>query len=448
MLLITSGGSVAHGQQNPAFLPRLIAIGSSRFNGTQFTLSDSSRIFYSGTRGGDLNNQLKYDSGAIYAFNAPAAAYNNTARLYQAFDGNDNLLSRTTRVAAGGGFANATRFLNTYTADGQVRTIVNQQWSSGAWSNVDSTVHSYNAAGYRIQTDVYQWQGTAWRGFSRELKHYTLGAYLDTNRVQYAANGVWRDSLQDVYLYDADTFLLQRVRKIARNAVFVDTLRALYANNAQGDPVLETNQQWTGSWTNTGQRAASYTASGKVAGSLLKSWNGSLGKWDTVSNATFTYDPAGNLDAEVDQVWNSAALALINYKRFRYAYNATAQVVSILRDTWSPSGQAWAYTTADQISRYHYEDVLGVGSETAGGVAEAVLIAPNPAVGRFAVTARLRGSGMLRVLDATGRLRHSQPLPAGTAKVVVETERLEPGVYIVQVSGAESCGTARVLVVQ
>ncbi len=411
---------------------RIIAIGQSRYNGNAFNFTDSTRLFYSGNRGGDYARQLKYDSLYTFLFNTSSNTYGNSRRNYQTFDSKDNLLSRQIQTWSNNSWINLS--LNEYTYDNSDNQIssVSKNWNTSAnsWKNIDSAAFSYDAANNLMDRTLAKWNQNSWINYSQTLYTYNSNNDLLSALYKIWNQGTWKDTLRDLYSFDANYFLISHTQQIYRNGSWEDTILISYANVANGNILSQTLQKMAqGNWMNVSKVTYAYNSNNQQTSALNQSWNNSTQSWDTVSGYNLAYDMNGNLVKEEYQTWNSTANSLINTKRFRHIYNSFNQVTETWRDTWNINTANWEYAVNDQASRYHYEIFTSV--ESISAESSKFLIYPSPAYSHFIIEATVSEPSLVILSDIFGRVLKKWNFNNHFINRNLSTDFLEQGYYTI-----------------
>ncbi|TGE25439.1 T9SS type A sorting domain-containing protein [Hymenobacter aquaticus] len=130
--------------------------------------------------------------------------------------------------------------LNTYDASGQVTQVVERD----SVTQRPSTRYSwaYNAAGQQTRNLIENWNGTAWQNQTLSLDSYNSASSLTEHLEQKWVNGAWQNVFRATVQYDARNHYVAWSNEDWRNNAWVATYggRATVTYNAAGAVVEET----------------------------------------------------------------------------------------------------------------------------------------------------------------------------------------------------------------
>jgi hypothetical protein len=327
------------------------------------------------------------------------------------------------------------RYLVTYTPQGQTTEFVQQTWAAGSWQPEFRYAASVDAYGNLLEESNQTWQNGAWAVSSATRHQYTYGSsgVVLTDEVQRWQNGQ----------FQPDT-------------------RYVYSLNAAGQWSEYLLQSWTGTayatvrrrcglqWHSWPQRQLAYSLGQVLAGSTwLDEWrtsyvygpggtttvtaeNFSQGSWTFTDRNTPRFEADGSYTGYQNERWLGGAWVTTYQGRVLHTRDAAQNVV---RSTFSESEPGAPGVLHNTERRNYYDFQPLVLSAGPGQAQEALQLYPNPTTGRLTLllpgaASPLTGAVFNTLgqpvqhfaLPATGQLDVSA-LPAGIYTVRLLTPR-------------------------
>ena len=411
----------------------------------QGMLGDTSRYWYSGSRGSSLNN-LVFDSYVNATFSStgrtlapvPLDVDRSTPALM--FD------SAKGDLELGGGAYITSSMIRQYGAN-TMTEIQKFRGDLGGFTirNHSKRVLSYDASG-KLVTNVSTYDSTSAQN-GPFLPSYT-GYYL------YSNNRSSSDSLVDNS--GSSTAAAGNVR---------------YAYDGSGNLTQSTYQEWSGgAWVDVTKDIYTYTPANKLSTHIYQEWDGTGMAWMTNSADTFSYtgnnltrnvsyqrDPgtglwgdgyatdnyynaAGDLDSQYLSVMGTSGIMPVNKSIYSYtSFNHYDRVNSYSHDGTSYSA------TPDDYYKFYYETYT-TGVDKVSKSRNDISIYPVPA--KEALNIRFDGMAgnniTVTIYNMAGQKIQQSSLRNGMMQVTVST--LTPGNYVVEVS--DENGSQRILFVK
>ncbi len=396
---------------------RVVQAATLNNNGAMFVYSDSIFLNYSGTRGGDLTHQLKFDNATELSYNAISSAWVNYFYEFQTFDANNN-----------------------------PQTTVEQLWHASSGSYVNDAQNLYTYTGNELQMYVYQVWDTVLSVWDNESKYqYTYdGSGNITDEVTLywnTATSAWVSSYQYLYTYNSNNKMLTEIDQSwdTSSAAWVNQYKYTYTYDISNNYVVnEVFAQWnsgTSAWDNGTMNIYTYDGSNDRLTDLVQNWSGSA--WVNYSLATYSSFVAQNPQLEIDQTWNSGTSAFVNTTKYTNTYNSFNQLTESVSQTWNIGG-FWQYTTSDGDNRYHYQtystDVKAVVNNGSN-----VSIYPVPAKDNLHVDLNWDTPQPFTVYiyDMQGSLLSQWQVPSCSSyQTDIALNSLVEGSYFIRISGA------------
>lgn len=393
---------------------RIIGLTQFEYNSANsvFQVTDSTYLFYSGTRGSNLKTgEIKCDSAFSKEYNIGTGIYENNQKAVQTFDASDRVTSTINMQwdDVSNTYVETFRTTLTYNAQGKVETSIYQNWDdvNNVWENTYKNMFTYNGNGNE-ETDIEQtWNGTAWENSTKTTTTYNGDNTIASETFQNwdDLNGTWDNDERYQYVY------------------------------VNGKLESMVQQVWPtigSAWENDYRNTYTYDASGNRLTDEYQRWNGSA--WDNVSRMTYTYDGNNNMLTEIDEDWDNGSNAYVKDDRTTYTYNSNNYPVTATMDTWNAGG-FWEYTNGDTKLTYYYETYTTAAAELAKNSG---LIQLYPVPARDEISLNISWltpqSFTVNIYDAQGKLVSRQH-EASTKQYrkKISTAELAPGNYFMNI---------------
>lgn len=336
---------------------RLVAKADWYNNGAIFLPLDSTAYSYTNPRGGDLMHTLKYNTAVSWKIMPSDTVYSNDSTIYQQFDGNNNIISKTNTVwnAATSSWENATKTLYFYDANNNVDTMVSQIWGGTNWVNVSRDIYSYTLGNRLFSVQNQVWNGTT---------------------MAFDAN------TQKTYYYNVGGNLVQEIEQVwnTSTSTYNYTNKYDYTYTSSNQLASTTYSVWGGGgWVASYMYTYSYDASNNMIAELYQTYNTTTAAWDNITLENYSSFVGGMPQLEIDQRWDTTGGGMwVNNLEKTYAYNSFNQLTNSVEESWNIAG-FWEHANGDRAANYYYETYTGtssVGNVAANGEAN---IFPVPA---------------------------------------------------------------------
>ena len=408
---------------------RVIQAAGLQNNGAMFVYSDSLILNYSGTRGGDLTHQLKFDNATEFIYNGTTSTWSNDIYELQTFDANDNPL-----------------------------TTVEQVWHipTGTYVNAAQDVRTY--VGTELQMYVYQTWDTVLSTWDNQFKYqYTYDASANvTDEVTFTWNtstSTWVNSEQYLYTYNANNKVLTEIDQYwdTTSASWINQFKYTHTYDATNTYVVnELFEQWnagTSTWDINTQYVYTYDATNDLLTFLIQNWSGSA--WTNYSLATYSSFVAQNPQTEIDLTWNTSTSAFVNTTMFTNTYNSFNQLTENISQTWNIGG-FWQYTTSDNDNRYRYQ-TYATGVKALANNSGTVNIYPVPAQDNLHVDLSWNAPQpfTITIYDMLGAALYQYHVPSCSSyQADIALTWLAEGNYFIKITGTNNSFSRQFIIVR
>lgn len=411
-LLFTLAVPVFLSQATQAQSSRLTAQAHWTHDGAEFKRTDSSFYNYlSSSRGGDLNNMLKFDDGTMYTF-VLGDTQNNQTRWIQEFDGSNHLTSKVEQqwdllLLT---WANTMKYVYTYTASNMKATMITQHWDgTSAWITDSKNTYTYNAAGKLSQDDFALWDG---------VSAYVLNS-------------------QKLYYYDGSGHMVSETWQDIVGGSPVSTNRVNYTYTSTGKLHTTTNGTWNGvAWVDVDMYENTYDTSGRRISELHSINNGTVFVNDMMR--LFSDFSGSNATTEINQTWDTAGTGSWNDKnKYSMTYNSSGQMTSKTGQSYDISIPGWVFAFGDTKANYYYGSYVSVKDiNNAGGTAK---MFPVPAENILNVEFNWNKAqaSTVAITDMAGHVVMTINVAANQKSLAIPVADLATGIYMVNIVGAE-----------
>lgn len=411
-LLFTLAIPVMLCQDAQAQSTRLTAQAHWTHNGAEFKRNDSTAYNYlSSSRGGDLNNQLKFDEANNWSY-VMGDTQNNNMRWIQEFDASNNLITKVSQqwdmlLLT---WANTFKYIYTYNSSNKIAAMVTQHWDgTSAWITDSKNVYTYNA-GNQLSFDQFQlWDGIA--------------AYVPSSQVTY-----YYDAAGNKINETSNSF-------VASTPVF--TTQVNYTYNAANKQLTATHSDWNGAgWDNTEMFSNTYDSSGNRTTRLHQTYDGTA----FVNNMLHLYSSftGGNPQGEIAQTWDTTGGGTwVDTYKYTYTYNGGGKLTSATRQS-NDISIGWTYAFGDTKSNYYYGTFLSVKDVTTAGGNATLYPVPAQSMVNIDLNWSKAQSATVVITDMQGKVVKSQNVPFGaTQHIAVSVSDLATGMYLMNINGTE-----------
>lgn len=229
-----------------------------------------------------------------------------------------------------GSYRPYTRTSQTYDAQSRVLTSLIESYNlpSSSWVNVNNHLYTYNDMGNLETHTMQEWSTSAmdWNNTSKMLYFYNGDNTLDTTITQTwdMGMGTWANTTMIVNDYDIN-----------------------------GDLLIATTFGWdgVGSWTNVSRNIYSY-AGGNMEADMQQMWEGFTNAWINSYRRLYTYDANKNILTDIYTYWNPNFNSWINWSKLTNTYTSRNDIETRLNQTWDMSANNWLN---DSMSVYTHD---------------------------------------------------------------------------------------------
>jgi hypothetical protein len=446
---------------------RLVAMYADTFDGAGYRPSgDSTRFFWSGTRGKDyepaadelqgvraLTGKLPPKADIELQLPEYEANYDSVHIYTTASSGlRDSLISRTLNTLnsdglpgttlilhfVNGSFENENKHTKTYNTSKRISTLINEEWDGASWEKKDKRNYTYNASGKPTEFLSEWWDvGTqTWGNVYREPYTYAGDDLTLIEGQSWDVMGLtWMGYARQIYTYDNGNWTSKVVRLWNTDSInWQNTYRTVYSYDTDGRLVAATEGIWDKNalaWNNQIRTVYEYDASGTLETLISQNW--SSGSWQNMGRGIFSYATVGNGSRiQIDvAMWTSS---WENLYRYTIDFNDEDRVTSLYTQAWD--GTIFATVSGEPRHTFLYES-FDDGTTGHNGIAGTSKEAgfryyPNPAVTQLTVESD-EALEAVALLDMTGRIVREESVPAHTRRIHLSTASLAPGIYHLRV---------------
>lgn len=443
---------------------RLVAITNFGNANNQYELQDSSRYFFSGDRGGDLNSDWIYADSYIgwqyepqlqqyRNYNTSAYTYDAQGRpvedVYKMWDVNTqswkNYNRRTWTYNTQGEIATETSeewdqvnnvwkgaFFTMYTYDGLNQLIEEKQqkWINNSWQNYHLYSYTYNGTEMTSRS-TQSWTNNAWKNLYKYTLTYAGGKVItETYQTWDNVNNGWKNQLKSLYSYNSSGTLSDKETKVWNNNVWNNDDWTTFTYTATDKLETQLAKDWlNNAWQNLYKFDYTYNAQDKVKERIGTAWTNNA--WENSSKYIYSYDANGNLISETQ------ALPYLNslwkfHARSLYSYNSFDQQTMRATETYNGSQLAWLIGANDSKTIYYYEEHATTGTPNLKQLAAELTVYPNPATDHVNVSIKMEKpeGAQLVICDMYGRIVVMANYPAMTQwNDQLDVSKLASGMY-------------------
>lgn len=267
-------------------------------------------------------------------------------------------------------FNNNLRYTYSYDKDGNVLSVIEDQWWSYFWENNFKDSFTYDNKRNVIVKLRETWGNNGWKNFQRHTNTYdnngNLLTYLDQtwasetwlnssrNTFTYDNNGnmltelfstwdwidnVWVNYYRYSYTYDNDGNVLTDIYEICRNNAWVNTQKHTFTYDNDWHMLTYLSEIWTNNtWMNTSRNSYTYDNNGNRLTLLAEHWSNHA--WVNLLRYSYTYDNDGNMLAYIYEVWSNNNW--VNRLRYTTTYDNNGYLSTVLYETWI--NNSWIYS--------------------------------------------------------------------------------------------------------
>jgi len=387
---------------------------NTNFDGISLVPTDSTVYVYSGSRGGDLDHTMKFDTALQFAYDG--GNYDNGYRAIQVFDASNNI---------------------TYTK------VYAWDPSGNAWVNSDSVYYSYDANNNLLKTTVTEWDinNSNWVNLNRDSSVYNAGNEEISHTWQdWDGNtGTWVNNEEDIYthLYNQTATTLIK----AWNAPQWDSIVFFHNIFDASHNIMITEEQdkdmATQLWVNQRKDSFTYDASNNKLTDLQYNWYNDSSRWIKSRFTAYSNFTGHSPQTETIQDWDDLTQLYNNEKKTNNSYNSFEQLTAFTNESWINNN--WVSTFGDYGGRYYYED-YSLHVTTLSANKGDISVYPVPADQELSVRITWDEPQLstMNITDMRGLLVKTLELPIGSdVRQTISLGDIPAGNYLISVDGTK-----------
>ncbi len=449
---------------------RIVAMYQTEFDGTQYKgVSDSSRFYWSGTRGGDfdyakfmiynylpvttpLKDELEFvlplyrgmtfDSLNTYRWDAGTMSFSEPRGRSSTTLTSSGLLNTLTQVTLSGGvWENDGRNVLTWNSDNNLTQLHTDDWDGTVWEPDYRSVLNYNAAKQITDLTAEEWDlgGSVWEGDTRTTYEYTGSDLTRTTSLDWETIGsAWKNRTRHNLGYDNGQWVSSTFQDWnTLTTVWDATDKNTYTYDQDGNLTQQLIQVWntlTTAWGNDERLTYAYDANGDLSTITIHLWNGTTWEPDERYAYNYTTSGGGSVTSVSRQEWDGGSNSWENKNRVNLNYNQHNRITEVEFQTWDIAG-FWDVVANDEKYHFIYETF---DDGTSNRVNEIVSTAgfryyPNPSSAYITIETDNSAIAQVRLMDVTGRMVEQLTPANNTQRIHLPTTQLAPGMYYLQV---------------
>lgn len=337
---------------------------------------DTTYYTYSGSRGGDLNREMKFDSSISLL---PFMTDTQITVVWQRFDAKNNLITSIEKLTEPGsgisGFIDISKDSNAYDVrSNKIATYAFQgDTTPGHWIPHDSTFYTYDTKSNLLNLFKPSVERDS---FSYDAANNLIAQY---NVYWSSTKNMWVNG--DAYTYTYSGGLLQSSYYhiwLASAGTFINGSAMLYYYNSSKNIIKKVAMQSDPYATTPGSLVYQQIDSNvyDVAADIAYTYHAlydALRKTWQYSRDSNTYDAAHNLTADAQQSYDTVSKQYETTTQLSYAYNILHQMTRIHSQTSSFS------INGNYTSRYYYELYIPTAAAEINQAIVKINAFPNPA---------------------------------------------------------------------
>jgi hypothetical protein len=316
---------------------------------------DSMHFSYSGAR----NSCPFLTTYGYYAFDYATTQvcnytyYDNNTDAYQTYDANNNVLTSIQQVwnSTSNTYTNDNELTWTYDANNNMLSNTQLQWSttSNSWLNLNNTINTYDGNNNLTSTTGQVWNNNA-NAWVNSYKHtYTIGTGNQVaSEMDYLWNtntNTWRISQLSSYMYQNNGQLSQATLQNwdTLSLSWTNTFLRQYAYTTANKPDSELDQKWVplSGWADSSKTMYSYDANLNTTRENILIWSSTtytLDPWVLIFTKNYTYNSSND----------TTSVAFItqfgNQTQQLYTYDSNHNLLTQTYQTWNTTTQSWLNT--------------------------------------------------------------------------------------------------------
>lgn len=285
---------------------------------------------------------------------------------FYVFNENGNILSLIQRTYENGIWNE--QGLNTYSYDlnnNLINTLF-QEWDGLNWVNYNQLVNVYDANGNLTSILSQNWNGSGWDNEYKQEFTYDGNNNLITSQSSLWIGGAWASGTRHSFSYDAQNRLTVHLAQVFI-LDWTNSQQILYTYDANGDLEMNLNQIWNGTgWDDSGRNLYDYDVNHNLISFESQNFEGGL--WVSDYQFTYTYDSNNNITSLLIQYYFDGNW--VNENRYIVTYDAEQNRITEVSQRWE---DIWI----NQDSFHYYYSLFSSITQTAPEMHISVF--PNPA---------------------------------------------------------------------
>ena len=247
-----------------------------------------------------------------------------------------------------------TRIVNTYDNDCQLFTSLIQSWNaaSSSWVNQALTTYTYTGGDHISVTLSQSWNSGAssWDNLQRTTNTYNGSFQVTITLVEFWLTNAWQSFSRTTNTYDGSGYLITTLGE-SLFPVQVNSTLTTYTNNPDGTVNQQLEQAWnagTLAWDNTARNTYTYNADKSVSQEIAEIWNSGTMAWENADRYTYTYDGSGRPLTSLTEVW--LASDWVNSELSTNTYDGSGYLINGLDQNWDTGSNLWVNNTQSNLT--------------------------------------------------------------------------------------------------
>ncbi|HLO72271.1 MAG TPA: T9SS type A sorting domain-containing protein [Flavipsychrobacter sp.] len=370
------------GEANAQVALQLIAEAVYANDSVNYTLTDSTRYVYSGTRTSNMaTGQHLYDTASHWATAAKVPA----VRYLRTYDAANRIASHTTQQYKAGVWRNSLQYLYRYTPAGTYDTVWANKWdtANALWKTERIYQYKYDVKG---RVDSIFWlkpSGSAFVTEAADAYHYT-----DTMLTKHTLD-VWNDTLAqwdrwqlETWHYDQasgkqDTYELHRID--IQSITLQPERKEVYVYDGTKRVAGLWKYYWfsiSQSWQGLNEYYYTYNSHNDVIEEVVNYWDLFAQRWGPLNKIYYYYDFVYNVTDVIKKQFDYPVYA--DHSWTKYLYNSNGLPIERTKYIWNDAIGTWLpEKSSDSKHLYYYNNSNNIKS--AVGMPTDIIIYPNPA---------------------------------------------------------------------
>ncbi len=242
----------------------------------------------------DLQKQ-EYDSSSVVdSIISIDSNGDNSERGNYTYDSNGNIVSVLNEDWDGTQWVNNWRKTYSYDSNGNVISILDETWDGSQWVNDWRHTYTYDSSGNRISILEETWDGSQWVNDWRNTYTYDSNRNMITDLWERWYGNQWVNDKRSTYSYDFSGNMISILDEDWDGSQWVNDWRYIYTYDINGNMISHLVENWYGNqWVNAWRYIYTYDINGHMISYLKENINGS--QWIYDWRYTYTNDSNGNM---------------------------------------------------------------------------------------------------------------------------------------------------------